>query len=110
MTNQATPQIPLPTFAHLAAFSSGQLEAMLIAWEWIRDQPDWAMWHEGAKDFIVKIEAELNRRQQERSRSALCQAIANWGMANNRFWGPADAREATKAVEELLLNWGDYQP
>lgn len=105
MTDRATPQIPLPTFEHLASFSLGQLEAMLIAWEWIRDQPEWTMWHEGAKTLIGQIEAELEQRAQERSHLALRRAITNWGTANNRLWSSADARAATDAVEKLLLHW-----
>ncbi|GEM_PF-3618060 len=110
MTERATPQIPLPTFDNWASFSVGQLEAMLIAWEWIRDQPEWAMWHEGAKGFLREIEAELDRRAQERSRIALRRAIADWSMARNRLWTPVDAHRVTEAVEKLLSEWGDYRP
>lgn len=103
-------QIALPTFGNLATFSIGQLEAMLIAWEWIRDQPDWALWHEGAKIFMLQLETELERRQEERSRLALRQAITGWCMANNRTWGPINPRAAADAVEEMLTHWRDSHP
>jgi hypothetical protein len=106
MTETPTTQIPLPIFDDWANFSVGQLEAMLIAWEWMRDQPEWAMWHEGAKLFVSQIEAELNQRSQERARLVLQHAIADWGMAHDRLWRTADANAATDAVEQLLATWG----
>lgn len=56
-------QLDLPMFEDWSTFSNDQLQGMLITWQWIRSNPNWNVWHEGADQFIAEIEAELKTRQ-----------------------------------------------
>lgn len=70
-------QLDLPMFENWSTFSNDQLQGMLITWQWIKSNPAWAAWHEGADQFIAEIEAELRTRQNP-SPDARCTATGSY--------------------------------
>jgi hypothetical protein len=62
MPNDPIQYIAAPTLDQLSSFADDQLEPMIRAWEYIRSEPSWALWHKFAERFIDSLKAEMQRR------------------------------------------------